>query len=87
MLDELLELFERDNERGGQGGGRQRKRGIRGFFSRLFGRGDAGGAAPADSSAPPAASGEPDRADERRGRTEGTAGRRERERDEGFDFD
>ena len=86
MLDEFLEIFERDKERGGQGGGRQPKRGIRGFFSRLFGGGNAGADKPTDSPGPPAASGGADHPEERRSRSEST-GRRERERDDGFDFD
>ena len=53
MLDELLEIFERDNDEGDRRGGRgrraapARKGRIRGFISRLFGS-DGDGEQPTD---------------------------------------
>jgi hypothetical protein len=92
MLDELLEIFERDNDEGDRRDGRgrraapARKGGIRGFISRLFG-------SDGDVEQPPA-----DRADRSyRDRNDDDdeyydsdqrrrSARRDRDDDDGFDF-
>ena len=40
MFDELFEMFERDREPARPGERREERRGIRGFFSRMFGGGE-----------------------------------------------
>ena len=87
MLDELFEIFERDNDRGGQRAGAGERRGIRGFFDRLLGRGGAGDDVTPQDPSSPAADPYADRPGDRDGRTGRAARRRDRDRDEGFDSD
>jgi hypothetical protein len=92
MLDELLEIFERDNDEGDRRDGRgrraapARKGGIRGFISRLFGSDGDGDQPPADRADRSYRDRDDD--DERYGRDERRRSeRRDRDDDDdGFDF-
>ena len=89
MLDELFEMFERDNDRGGRRADGAQKRGIRGFFSRRFG---GGGSRPIDDAgAAPVArqyrDDDHDDDDDTYGRDRRRGRRRDRDQDDGFDFD
>ena len=84
MLDELFEMFERDNDRGGQRADGAQKRGIRGFFARRFG---GGRSRPIDDASAAPVARRYDDDDDDFGRQRGPARRRDRDRDDGFDFD